>query len=86
MNWAAGGVPGSELLLPYEARINGLFTSEPWLVILCIYDLRRFSGAAVLGVLRTHRFAITGGMVVENPYYDPQGVLSASGLSWPPLE
>jgi hypothetical protein len=85
MNWAAEGVPGCELLLPYEARINGLFEKAPPMVIICIYDVRRFNGSIIMGVLRTHRFAIIGGIIVENPYYDPQKVLDEHGVSWPPL-
>lgn len=85
MDWAAGDVPGQELLIPYEARINGLFVKAPRMVIICIYDLRKFAGATIMGILRTHRFSITGGIIVENPYYDPQKVLADHGLSWPPL-
>jgi len=85
MDWAASGVPGCELLLPYEARINGLFEKAPPILIICIYDLRKFSGATIMGVLRAHRFSITAGIVVENPYYDPQRILDEYGVSWPPL-
>lgn len=85
MDWAAGDVPGCELLLPYEARINGLFEKAPSMVIICSYDLRKFRGSTILGVLRTHRFAITSGIIVENPYYDPNKILAEHGVSWPPL-
>jgi hypothetical protein len=84
MDWVVEGVPGTELLLPYEARLNALFDDAP-LCMLCIYDLRKHSGATIMGVLRTHRFAITRGLVVENPYYDPDRVLAESGLDWPAL-
>jgi hypothetical protein len=85
MDWAAGDVPGCELLLPYEARINGLFELAPRMVIICIYDLRKFSGSMIMGVLRTHPFSIIRGIIVENPYYDPQKILDEHGVSWPPL-
>jgi len=86
MDWAAAStIPGCELLLPYEARINGLFERGPAMVIICTYDLRKFPGSTIMGVLRTHRFAIMKGIIVENPYYDPQKVLSEHGVSWPPL-
>lgn len=84
MDWVLEGVPGSELLLPYEAHANGLFRQAP-MVITCLYDLRRFSGATIMGVLRTHRFAIMHGIIVENPYFDPQRVLEEHGVRWPAL-
>ncbi len=84
MDWALQGVPGTEYLLPYEARLNNLFDGVPALM-LCIYDLRRFSGSTIMGVLRTHRYSIVRGMIVENPYYDPERILAESGLGWPPL-
>jgi hypothetical protein len=85
MDWVLADVPGRELLLPYEARLNGLFQDSP-LFMTCVYDLRKHSGETILGVLRTHRFTITRGMIVENPYYDPQRVLAEFRVaSWPPL-
>ena len=82
MDWAATDVPGKELLLPYEARLNALFDDTP-ILITCIYDLRKFPGSTIMGVLRTHRFAISKGMIVENPYYDPKPFLEK--VDWPPL-
>jgi len=82
MDWAATDVPGKELLVPYEARLNDLFVGAP-ILITCLYDLRTFPGATIVGVLRTHRFTISKGMIVENPYYDPQPFLKS--VSWPPL-
>lgn len=84
MDWVLAGVPGSELLLPYEARLNALFVGAP-IVMTCIYDLRKHSGSTIMGVLRTHRFAYVRGLFVENPYYDPDRVLAESGLGWPAL-
>jgi hypothetical protein len=84
MDWALQGVPGTELLLPYEARLNNLFDGVT-AMFTCIYDLRRFPGSTIMGVLRTHRYAITHGMIVENPYYDPKRILDEFGVDWPPL-
>lgn len=82
MDWAATDVPGRELLLPYEARLNGLFVDTP-ILMTCVYDLRKFPGSTIMGVLRTHRYAITKGMIVENPCYDPAPFLAE--MNWPPL-
>lgn len=84
MDWAARDIPGRDLLLPYEARLNGLFRDVP-ILFACIYDLRHHPGSTIMGVLRTHRFTILRGMMVENPYYDPQRILAERGLGWPPL-
>jgi hypothetical protein len=74
MDWALRDVPGTELLLAYEAKLDDYLFDKPFLTV-CAYDLRRFSGATVMGVLLTHRFTISRGMIVENPYYDPRGWL-----------
>jgi hypothetical protein len=84
MDWVSRDVPGRELLLPYEARLNALFEGTPML-IACIYDLRKCSGATIMGVLRTHRFTISHGMIVENPYYDPDGIVRRHAPHWPPI-
>ena len=84
MDWALRDVPGRELLIPYEAKLDDYLRDKPFLTI-CAYDLRRFSGATVMGVLRTHRFTISRGMVVENPYYDPHGWLDQYAPGLPPL-
>ena len=84
MDWALRDVPGLELLLPYEARLNDIFVGAPML-ITCIYDLRRFPGSTIMGVMRTHRFTISRGMIFENPYYDPQRFLAEHAPGWPAL-
>jgi hypothetical protein len=84
MDWVLEGLPGSELLIPYEAHANSLFDRAP-MIITCLYDLRRFSGATIMGVLRAHRFSIMRGLIVENPFYDPQRILDEYGLGWPAL-
>jgi hypothetical protein len=84
MDWVTKDVPGTELLLPYEARLNRLLEGVP-VVFTCIYDLRRHSGATIMGVLRTHRFAISRGMIVENPYFDPDRIVAEQAPHWPPL-
>ena len=50
------------------------------------YDLRRFSGATIMDVLRTHRLTVSRGVVVENPYYDPRGWLAQHAPDLPPLD
>lgn len=82
MDWVLEGVPGTDLLVPYEAAADRFISGAP-MVTICLYDLRRHSGATVLDVLRTHRFTLTRGVIVENPYYDPASILSRMPPGWP---
>ncbi|WP_309892587.1 MEDS domain-containing protein [Archangium sp.] len=72
MEWVLEDRPGVTLdrVIDYELRVNHLLNRlrQP---AICVYDLNRFSGAAVIEVLRAHPFAIIGGVLRENPFYDP---------------
>jgi len=59
MTWALRGLPGSERLIEYEARLNEFFPGSKCLAI-CQYDRRRFDLAVLLDVLRTHPVAVIG--------------------------
>jgi len=80
MEWALRGLPGSERLVEYEARLNLLVYIHP-VTAVCQYDARRFDGATLLDVLRIHPMMIVDGQIVENPYYvKAEDFLSARGL------
>lgn len=71
MVWALDNVPGREHLLAYEARLNYFILPKPW-VSICLYNITKFDGATIMGVLRTHPYVISKGILTENPYYqDP---------------
>ncbi|MDH7486378.1 MAG: GAF domain-containing protein [Anaerolineae bacterium] len=70
MTWALRGLPGSERLIEYEARLNEFFPGSRCLA-LCQYDRRRFDAALLLDVLRTHPIAVIGTEVYDNFYYIP---------------
>jgi len=70
MTWALRGLPGSEQLIEYEARLNDFFPGSRCLAI-CQYDRRRFDPAVLLDVLRTHPIAVIGTEVYDNLYYVP---------------
>lgn len=70
MHWALRGLPGSERLAEYEARINLLVVDSPSSVI-CQYDANHFDGATLFKVLNAHPMMIVRGQVVHNPYYLP---------------
>ena len=70
MTWALRGLPGSEQLIEYEARLNDFFPGSRCLAI-CQYDRRRFDPAVLLDVLRTHPTAVIGTEVYDNLYHVP---------------
>lgn len=68
MHWAQSGLPGTEQLAEYEARLNYLVPQFD-ASIVCVYDVADFSGRIVMDVLSTHPRVILGGQIFENPYY-----------------
>jgi hypothetical protein len=68
MVWALEAIPGTEHLMAYESRLNYFITGKPWISI-CLYNLTKFSGSIKMNVLRTHPFAISGGIITQNPYF-----------------
>jgi hypothetical protein len=70
MTWALRDIPGVEDLLTYESRVNQVIAEHPDTAIsLCLYDVDRFDGELIVGVLRTHPKVMLGGTIVDNPFY-----------------
>lgn len=75
MTWALRDMPGTDELMEYESRVNQL-TAEHDCTLLCVYDVNRFSGRAIMDVIATHPMVIIGDRVYENAYYvEPQRFL-----------
>jgi response regulator RpfG family c-di-GMP phosphodiesterase len=70
MTWALRGMPGSERLIEYEAKLNEFVPGSKCLAI-CQYNRRRFAPEVLLDVLRTHPVTAIGRAVYDNPYYIP---------------
>ncbi len=70
MTWALRGLPGSERLIEYEAKLNHFFPGSRCMAI-CQYDRRRFDPEILLDILTTHPIAVIGNEVFENFYYVP---------------
>jgi hypothetical protein len=70
MEWALASLDNTDGLMEYEARVNTLLSMYDC-TLMCVYDLNRFSGRAVMDVLCTHSHIILGGEVRENPYFVP---------------
>ena len=70
MSWALKGLPGSERVVEYEAKLNTFFPGSACLAV-CQYDRRRFDASVLLEVLATHPLAVVGTEVYDNFYYMP---------------
>src|SRR6266511_2742173 len=66
MTWALGDLPGVDQLVAYESELNR-FLPRYSQVILCLYNIERFSGALLLDMLKTHPKVLLGGTVFDNP-------------------
>jgi MEDS: MEthanogen/methylotroph, DcmR Sensory domain len=70
MEWSLEDFPGVDDIVEYESRLNEV-TSRFDDVVVCTYDLNRFSATVVMDILRTHPQVIVGGILQENPFYVP---------------
>ena len=70
MEWSLEDFPGVDDIVEYESRLNDV-TSRFDDVVVCTYDLNRFSATVVMDILRTHPQVIVGGILQENPFYVP---------------
>jgi len=75
MGWALEEKPGVEDLVEYCALLNHVVPRYRATVV-CTYDLKRFTAAQVVGVLRSHPLAVIGGVVQENPFFVPPAQLA----------
>lgn len=70
MEWSLEDFPGTDDIVEYESRLNDV-TARFDDVVVCSYDLNRFSASVVMDILRTHPQVIVGGILQENPFYVP---------------
>jgi len=70
MEWALEDLPGVEDIVEYETRLNHVLPKYDD-VVVCTYDLTKFSAGVVMDILRTHPMVIIGGLLQENPFYMP---------------
>lgn len=77
MTWVLKGLPGSEKVIEYEAKLNSdLFPKNPC-VAICQYNRQQFNPEIIKGVILTHPIVIWGKQLYENIYYiPPEEVLS----------
>ena len=60
-------VPDMHELLLLESEMNRYLPLYPQ-VIVCLYDIDRFGGGALMNLVMTHPRMLVGGVVIENPY------------------
>jgi hypothetical protein len=70
MEWALVDLPGLGDLIEFETRVNYVVPKYNDIVI-CAYDLAKFSANVVMDALRTHPVVILGGLLQENPFFVP---------------
>jgi MEDS: MEthanogen/methylotroph, DcmR Sensory domain len=66
--WTLKVLPGLHDFMTYEAELNRFVPRYPQ-VIMCLYDLDRFSGQNLVEILKTHPKVLMGGTVLENLHY-----------------
>ena len=70
MEWALKELPGVHDIIEYETRLNTVLPRYDDIVV-CTYDLNRFSATVVMDIMRTHPMVLIGGILHANPYYVP---------------
>jgi hypothetical protein len=70
MEWALEDFPGVYDLVEYETRLNYLLPKHDD-VVVCTYDLTKFSANVVINILRTHPTVIIGEILQPNPFFVP---------------
>jgi hypothetical protein len=70
MEWALVDLPGVEDLIEFESRVNYVVPKYDHIVI-CAYDLSKFSASVAIDAMRTHPVVIVGGLLHENPFFIP---------------
>lgn len=70
MEWALEERPQVEDLVEYETRVNYMWPRHRDAVI-CVYDLAKFGGHIVMDIIRTHPMVLIGGIIQENPFFQP---------------
>lgn len=70
MEWALVSGTSTERLAEYESTATHAVRPDGDPVI-CVYDLTRWGGQALVDVIRTHPLIIIGGILHENPFFVP---------------
>lgn len=70
MSWVLDGVPGTERLAEYEARLNRFYETNHALG-LCQYNIKTMPPESIDHCIATHRYVrIEGPILLSNPFYE----------------
>src|SRR5262249_31666577 len=72
LDWLFLDKPAINNLVEYEARLNHVLSkyNDP-VILICNYDLSKFSASVAMDIMRTHPLVIIGGLLRENPFFVP---------------
>ena len=70
MDWAVEDQSHVDDVIEFESRVNDVWLRHDDAVI-CTYHLGKFSGDAVIDIMRTHPMVIIGGILQQNPFFVP---------------
>ena len=72
MDWAVEGGLHVAGVIEFESRVNEVWRRRDDAVV-CVYDLSKFGGGAVIDIMRTHPMVVIGGTLQQNPFFVPPG-------------
>ena len=70
MEWALDDLPGVHDIVEYETRLNHFLPNYDD-VVVCTYDLSKFSAPVVMDIMRTHPQVIVGGVLQDKSILRP---------------
>lgn len=73
MEWPLEHASDPGDILEHEARVNVMRFAEEH-VVICAYDLTRFSATFIVDAMRIHPALIVGGAFCANPFYVPSAI------------
>lgn len=68
MDWVVEQGWHVDEVVEFEARVNEVWARHEDAVI-CVYDLAKFGGEAIVDIIKTHPMVIIGGILHRNPFY-----------------
>ena len=70
MDWAVEDRSYLNDVIEFESRVNDVWRRHDDAVV-CTYHLGQFGGDAVIDIMRTHPMVIVGGILQQNPFFEP---------------
>jgi hypothetical protein len=70
MDWVSGDQQRIGNVIEFESRVNDIWSQHDDAVI-CTYHLGKFTGDAVIDIMRTHPLVIINGTLQQNPFFAP---------------